>query len=671
MEKEKNLSWLWLIPAFICSIAFYALGAFICKDMGESAKNTLAIATISVLALIVLIFLASILGSLIFTKSKKKMSVAEMQNYLSERRQSVRADLEKSVRKLRRIRVLTQIYTAFIVVLAAACAFLLGATGSSGVSVVALYLFYGFFVRFRRSEKADFEGYADEKDYPQIYAVAKRAAKNIGVPGDIKIMFTYDCNAAIAKIEKVNALRLGALLLDVLTEEELYNVLVHEFAHLTAKCRPTRKEFALYGYVSNTDGSFMANFADLMFKLPYTVFAWEFIMYRITASAAVETIADSAVLEYGDAQTAVNGMAKLAYSDRFSDEMRNFITEHFCASEEMRTDVMSVKASAFRRAIEERREAWNTMLMNEIEPRTASHPIFRHRMESLGIKSFETLLPCDKTPYREECEKVLTQADKEIYEDGKESYAQRRAEEYLAPMETVNKWHESGETPPAEEARPLFDALTTLGMAEEAEALCDELMAKTDNKFALAHAHYIKGIIMLGRYDKGGIAHIYEAMDTNSNYVDWGLDDIGGFCCKMGLEKELEEYREKALVYAQDQEDKYDETGTLSAKDKISESDMPRELLDEIVGFIKRSDEKEQINAVYLVKKTITNDFSTDIFLLAFRSDSDDKACEEVYDKIFNFLDTHPTDRQFSLFVYDKSYDAALKKVKNYIVYER
>jgi hypothetical protein len=68
---------------------------------------------------------------------------------------------------------------------------------------------------------------------------------------------------------------------------------------------------------------------------------------------------------------------------------------------------------------------------------------------------------------------------------------------------------------------------------------------------------------------------MYKAMDINSNYIDWGLDEIGAFCCRMGLEKELLEYREKAVEYAQSQMDKYDETGTLTARDNILPSDSP------------------------------------------------------------------------------------------------
>jgi hypothetical protein len=235
----------------------------------------------------------------------------------------------------------------------------------------------------------------------------------------------------------------------------------------------------------------------------------------------------------------------------------------------------------------------------------------------------------------------------------------------------VEEWRKSGKNPPAEEVRPLIDALASLCLYDEMEALCDVLIAETENKFALPYAYMSKGQLLLMRYDKSGIDYMYKALEDNHNYIEWALDEIGEFCCRMGLAEELEEYRRKAVEYAQVKEDKYDGAGELSAGDNVVQSDMPAELLDEIVSFIQGADEKEQVRAVYLVKKIITDDFSSDIFLLVFRNDYDGEACSALYRKVFDFLDTHPSDKQFSLFVYDKSYNAVLKKVKDYIVFER
>lgn len=670
-EKQGKNFWLKIILAFACTLAIYAVGAVTGAGLGEAAKEAGAFAALAVLAVLALLLVFNAAATPIYKRSKDKMNVAEHQSYLAERKESAKKDLEKSVRKIKRIRVGIELYTVFLALLASAYAFLCGFSGETGTTLIGIYIFYGLFRRIRRVTEADFDGYSEEKDFPHIYALAKRAAKELGVEGEIKIDFLYDCNAGIAKIGKVNSLQIGAVLLDVLTEEELYSILLHEFAHLTKKCHPAGKELLLFDYIANTDDSFFSQFTNLLFKFPEHLFAWEFFIYRAVASSTIEAIADSAVLEHGDPQSAINGMAKIEYYNYFGNELHNFIPELFYETESPREDKLSIYIAALRRAIPARKEAWDAFLKNEIEPRSASHPIFRNRMAALGVSSYETVLPEGQSPYRLECAKVLAQADRELFDSAKETYEKEREEKYLAPMQKVEEWRKSGKNPPAEEARPLIDALATLSMYEELEALCDSLIEGTENKFALPHAYMNKGKLMLLRYDKGGIGYIYKAMEINHNYVEWGLDEIGSFCCKMGLEAELEEYRRRACEFAQDEKDKYGEAGSLSAGDKISDSDMPAELLAEILEFMKNADEKEQLRAVYLVKKTITDDFGTDAFLLVLRTDYDGEACTALYEKIFNFLDTHPTDRHFSLCIYDRSYDAVLKKAKNYVVFER
>jgi len=670
-QKTKNTFWLKLILAFVCNIAVYAAGAAASAGASEAAKEAAALPALIAIISMAVLLVANVVITPIYKKRMDSMSVEQKQNYLDERKSSARENLSKSVRRVKRIRIGIEIYTVLLAVLAVTYVFACGFSGESGSTLIGLYIFYGLIRRVHRVNKSDFTGYSEEKDFPTIYAIAKKAAENVGVEGEIKIMFTWDCNAGIAKIGNVNSLQIGAVLLDVLSEEELYSILVHEFAHLTKKCYPAQKEFALFDYITNTDDSHFSQYTNLFFRFPEILFAWEFFIYRYVASSTIEAIADSAVLEHGSPKDAISAMAKINYDHFFGKELYKFIPDSYYKPEKCREDARSIYASALRRAIAERKEAWDGYLAAEIEPRSASHPIFRNRMAALGVTSYTTVLPEGESPYRLECARVLKKADSEIYEAEKDTYEAAREEKYLAPMRMVEEWRKSGKNPPAEEARPLIDALASLCLYDEMEALCDALIAETENKFALPYAYMSKGQLLLMRYDKSGIDYMYKALEDNHNYIEWALDEIGEFCCRMGLAEELEEYRRKAVEYAQVKEDKYDGAGELSAGDNVVQSDMPAELLDEIVSFIQGADEKEQVRAVYLVKKIITDDFSSDIFLLVFRNDYDGEACSALYRKVFDFLDTHPSDKQFSLFVYDKSYNAVLKKIKDYIVFER
>ena len=670
-QNVKKTFWLKLIAAFVCNAAVYAAGALASAGASEAAREAAAIPALIALVSMAVLLVANLAATQIYKKSKDAMSVEQKQNYLDERKSSARENLSKSVRRVKRIRIGIEIYTVLLAVLAVTYVFACGFSGESGSTLIGLYIFYGLIRRIHRVNKSDFTGYSEEKDFPTIYAIAKKAAENVGVEGEIKIMFTWDCNAGIAKIGNVNSLQLGAVLLDLLSKEELYSVLVHEFAHLTKKCYPAKKEFALFSYITNTDNSHFSQYTNLFFKFPEIFFAYEFFIYRCVASSTIEAIADSAVLEHGNPQDAISGLAKIDYEYFFGKELYKFIPEPYYKPEACREDARRAYAAALRRAIGERKDAWDGFLKNEIEARSASHPTLKNRMAALGVAEYTVALPEGESPYRRECAAALEKVDREIYDAEKETYAEEREEKYLAPMRTVEEWKRSGKNPPAEEVRPLIDALASLCLYGEMETLCDALIAETENKFALPYVYMAKGHLLLMRYDKSGIDYMYKALEDNHNYIEWALDEIGEFCCRMGLAEELEEYRRKAVEYDQAQEDKYDGAGELSAGDNVVQSDMPAELLGEIVSFIQGADEKEQVRAVYLVKKIITDDFSSDIFLLVFRNDYDGEACSALYRKVFDFLDTHPSDKQFSLFVYDKSYNAVLKKVKDYIVFER
>ena len=85
-------------------------------------------------------------------------------------------------------------------------------------------------------------------------------------------------------------------------------------------------------------------------------------------------------------------------------------------------------------------------------------------------------------------------------------------------------------------------------------------------------------------------------------------------------------------------------------------------MLDDILTFIQKADE-EVLDRVYLVRKQITDEYFCSFFILHFKQGSEDEKMVRVYDKIFNHLDTRPEDWHFSLFVYDDSLKAVMKKI--------
>lgn len=650
------------------TLAFALAGAAARTQFSESTINTLGFVALGIMGLVAILIFVNLIGSKRYG-IKLRNDVRMMQEHLLSRRDEAIQNLPRVVRRMVTFRRVTTAYTAFILLLAIAIAFLIGVGEKSGFAVFPVYLFYGFFGRLLpRLQKYDFSDYSKPEDYPTLHALAQKAADALGEKGEIRIFLSDNCNAGIAKIGKVYCLNLGVQLLATHSEEELYQVLLHEFSHLTKESNPADKETRLVNFITERDDSPMSSYLNLLFLLPDLVYVLEFVTYRMTSSAVIETLADRAIVKKGDPQIAANSLAKIAFYSLFERELNDFIEDHIFAPETPRRDCITVKINAYRTAIAKRETAWREILDNEIQARSASHPILRTRLENLGVSHYTITLPSDTGAYREECNKAIAYIDNLLYESFSENYEKRREDQYLRPLRIIEEWQKR-ETPlAAEDSRNVIDALFALGRTKELESLCDEIIQNTENKFATPHALLYKGTCLLNRYDKNGIDYIYRAMEINHNYVEGGLEQIGEFCCLMGLEKELEEYREKAIALNQEQHDSFDHSNNLTARDRLVADTMPKEMLESILSYINGIDQGD-VDSVYLVRKIVNDHYFSSVFVVKFKKDTTEEALDAFMDALFNHLDTRPEDWQFSLFLYDSVTAPAVNKVKNSCVY--
>jgi hypothetical protein len=220
-----------------------------------------------------------------------------------------------------------------------------------------------------------------------------------------------------------------------------------------------------------------------------------------------------------------------------------------------------------------------------------------------------------------------------------------------------------------ESSRSILEALWKLYRFEEVEALCDDIIANNKNRAATAHSRLLKGILLAMRYDKDFIGYIYDAIDINSNYVEEGLNVIGEYCCKMGLQKELDEYRERSVILAQSNIDEFSKLNDLLPTDNVMQDDMDKEMLDSILKYFESISENS-ISRIYLVKKVINENFFGSCFIIRFKEGSPEAVVMRVMDKIFNHLDTHESERHFSLFYYGVQYAPVIAKVENSCVWD-
>ena len=241
--------------------------------------------------------------------------------------------------------------------------------------------------------------------------------------------------------------------------------------------------------------------------------------------------------------------------------------------------------------------------------------------------------------------------EKKIYDEITPTYAETRQRLYLDPLAKVEAWEAAGKPLIAEEYGDIVNALLALRRMNDLMELCDRAIKELPDSAAL-YAYFIKGSQLLHSFDPDGIELMYHAVENNKNYIDDGMDMIGTFCCITGRKEELEHYRSRVLELAQKQHDEYDRISYIGKNDRLSAEQLPDGMLDGILAHIKAADESNIVEKIRLVRKTVSDDFFSSMFIIEFIPDADEDAVGNVMHKTFMYLDTC-SDWQFSLLAYD------------------
>ena len=673
MIKKISLYLLSYISALLASLIGVALGA-------QLTKSIAAMALLCLLALLpIFLYVYNIVSTNRFTNTLRNYKVAEMNAFLVSHRDNAEETAKRKLKELQRIRRLTTAYTLLISASAVGIALLGGAMIWSETSLYTACLiasgivFSAVFGRIRKKRPLTLTDDAivlSPADYPLVYALARKAADTVGSKEEIVILLNWNCSASIVKDQNRSLLQIGSVLLNILSEQELYAILLHEFSHVCDAHRASYREAQYNRWLCEESGgnNKLSFFLSKLYLKLSTKYVFAYSIYQYASSVVTELEADRAMAECGDAKIAVSALLKTHYDTMYFWESCVKNEPSIFESEELKADYLTNRIKAFKEAIAERSAFWNELVGKEIIANSSTHPTLKMRMEALGISELALVERESSNEYTEEVEKILAFSEKVIYEQRLKTYEKDRAEQYLEPSARIEAWKSAGCPIHAEAYADLISDLKTLGRHEEAEALCDKAIAELP-RLSSAHATFMKGAAMIYRYDEKGMDLLYRAMEQNGNYIEEGLDIIGSFCCFTGRESELLEYRKKAAQLAQKHVDQDSQLSFLSRNDNLSRENLPDGMLDEILTFI-RSIDQDIIENIYLIRKTVSEDFFASVFIIHFYGGTDAMR-DDIMHKIFRFLDSHPSDRQFSLFDYFDYPEIKVEKIEGSLVYSK
>lgn len=608
----------------------------------------------------------------ILEKNAKKaldcLSVRQSQEELLEQHEKAKENFPSALRKMSRTVAATLIYIIAVALLSAAFCVFAGAT--YGFSLLVLPPFYFIFCVVDRMCCISFRPVhidtINNSDYPVLMSIIDDVRGVYDVRGrTLFILPQNQCNAGIAEIPGGYSLMLGIPLVAVLDENELRQIMLHEFAHV--KNKDTRLLFIsimLMNFMTaksiNPLGVIngMFRFASMKYDTAYS-------KYRVSSSIVSEENADAAILEYGDPEVFVSAMTKIAgYSYYMREERSNIYADN----ESLPEHVCTVNTRYFIEATEKRAAEWTELMKLELPALLSSHPTFNQRRVNMKLDNFELKLNRGGNKYREEWRRLAEFTDGRIRDQMKEDYGKKREKEYVKSLERVKEWESSDKSAPTEELCPVIDAYQALTRFEDAVALCDHIIESSANPNATAYPLYIKGVNLTRVYKAEGIKYLYDSMIINRNYISPGLNLIGDFSRIMGLSDELEKYRRLYPEMMQEVKDKYSKANDLKAGDKLTAETLDKDCLQKHIEYI-RDKGGDKLTDIYLVRKVITDDFYTSAFVIRFDKKVKKDESDEIMMYIFNHFDTFPGEKQYSVFIYDKKTARAVRRVKNSRIY--
>ncbi|MCQ2428197.1 MAG: M48 family metalloprotease [Clostridia bacterium] len=640
--------------------------------------------------------------TVMFNALKKKMrsvSVADSNMEMDEKKIGMRhaseqGDINLAAKDLKRA-ILNARIASFLMILSAcgtvffSPAFLRLSWLVTVCVIAGTAVFYAVFYRlyFMLLQKPDFSDYTKEEDYPELHALARKAAETVGVRGSIRIAITGgEADAAIAEIgygrKKTYSLLLSTGLIGILTRDELFSVMLHEFSHVAAEAvkLPTSNFFCSFLLFDNPlpDSKYDMLFV-LGFKYSIASCLTEKEKFGFLSGEFIEKMTDEAAAARGDASVFASALVKISLYSKFSLIMDDYIEEDklFFKNEECPTDWFAYLNSRFGAALAENSEKWLHQFAVEIQPKNATHPIVRDRLASIGqsLDGIALTLPdlTSDSPFTAECVKAIESTGLKLTESTRDQWTENRKALYLEPSETVENFENKGSVCPPEEYRSVVEAYVKLNRLDKAAAFCRRLAdAASIDDNSKAYPLMWLGEYYLTRDDPAGLPLVYRAVDANTNAVSAAIDALGSYCTRNGLHDEYAKYRENAMVWMQHQIDVDSERSVLNERDNLSaETFTDEELKSHIDTILGVSD--GLLNRIYLVHKKINDTESgyASIFVIEFIKDSSDEEREKVYEKIFNFLDTVPTGHEYALLILNPQYEKILNKISGTLVYKK
>ena len=474
----------------------------------------------------------------------------------------------------------------------------------------------------------------NSKDYPLLFEVVERAKQTLQCSKPFKMYAVVGNGISVSSSLNGFNIFLDVEETSILTREELYQIMLHEIAHVVNQ--DTKRSWRLERFFKSYDSE-LAFVGKYVLGILYIHYFMEKTAYTVACTRFYEQNADKAVCEYGNGQVYINGTAKSMLLSMYQIEYNPKINFELFESEKIPEDYLYLDMKVFAEMKEVYSAKWNYVMSHRIPSRMDSHPTLLMRMEHMGVSSYDCAVVETDESYIAEQQKLLKLGNDNIIKNTQKSYDERRKSFYLplkAKLEQYKSLEESGATLSLVQ---LTDYMEVLYHADRDKCLkiANDILVKTPRS---GYANFYKGLILAERLDPECVECLYAAVRENSNFADTALDTIGMFACNTGNQELLDKYRERIKSDFIDVSQRKDEL-SLHNDDVYAANNLDDEDFNAILDYIVEKG-KDVIESIYSVSRG-EGERALNVYYIEFYKGSKVEDCDKVYDDVFLLLDTY------------------------------
>lgn len=447
-------------------------------------------------------------------------------------------------------------------------------------------------------------------------------------------------------------LMIGLYDLIVLTKEEFENALYHEMAHVHNE---DTKISSIFLNEKEKMDSLINNifYKELFFEC--IVVSQEIEMFLNFMQINKERIADKAILEYGEKQIYINGLAKVVISS-FQDNYRFPINIY---SEEQ--PIKNMISYVTEKRIEnyyQNKEMYNHFLVNSLQRKFDTHPSFKERMKNLGVNDYVIDYNFDKQHlFYKDVTKAIQNQEKEMYESYKESWTTQREYNYLFYVNEYNllQGREFSSLNPDEKFKYAYCVYEIEG-AKQAYPYYLDLIKEYPNN---VHILYHKSLIEYAINNEHCIEGFKQCIALDNTLSQELSMLIGSYLNNNGREDIIEDYRQDTIKEMQKAQDDNDYQ-IKNRKNLFVQHDLDIKLIDAIKTKVK---EFPIIEKAYIIKQLINEQEYRYGLLIVFNKKASIDEKNKIMDQLFIFSQT--LDKIYlDDITYSKYFKSIIKKLK-------